>query len=506
VLTPYGPVPQVSRECATIVPATNCPLPHLEICAILLSQALHSLLAGCVVFSKLIPVILFCIAGQIAAQDTQIPLAVNAGAPLRLYITKRLPMRAGEPVEAKLIAPVFAFDRIVIPAGAVVLGHVTTLDAISKGRRIQAIIGGDFTPIHFARVEFTELRMPDGRALPIHTYDSEGLPTLYSPPRPNKKGANKGGAQPAILIRAKEQAQQQIESRTQGVISMVRGPDKKERIEEFLVNKLPYRPQWYRRNTRFDAVLSQPLPFGAAQVPVESLRNIGLPGGDSLAEVRLLTPLNSRTAVLNGPVQAVIEQPVFSPDHRLLLPEGALITGRVRRVQRARWFHRGGQLRFTFDRVEPPGFLKTPAIPTDRSQIQLAVAETDPASHVKVDSEGNAKATAPKTRLLAPAIALVMANRAADNDAGRNGTTSATGNYGGRSLGGFSGFGYLGTAAAQSSKTVGAVLGYYGLAVSVFSAIVSRGSEVEFPKNAVVDVRFGTRVPAANQFLESAGN
>jgi hypothetical protein len=125
---------------------------------------------------------------------------------------------------------------------------------------------------------------------------------------------------------------------------------------------------------------------------------------------------------------------------------------------------------------------------------------------VKVDSEGNAKATAPKTRLLAPAIALVIASRAADNDAGRNGTTSATGNYGGRSLGGFSGFGYLGTAAAQTSKTAGAVLGYYGLGVSVFSTIVARGSEVEFPKNCVIDVRFGANAPAASQFLASAGN
>lgn len=448
-----------------------------------------------------------CIAGQLAAQDVKVPLTVDAGAPLRLYITKRLPMRPGEPVEGKLIAPVYAFDRTVIPAGALLRGRVTTLDPVSKGRRIQAIIGGDFTPIHFARVEFTELTMPDARVLPIRTYDSEGLPTLYSPPRPPQKAASNGG----VLTRAKQQAQQQIESKTQGIIGMVRGPDKKERIEEFLVKKLPYRPQWYRRNTRFDAVLSQPLSFGTAQFPAESVKKIGLPegaspAGDSLAHARLLTPLNSRTAVLNGPVKAVLEQPVFSPDHRLLLPEGALLTGHVRRVQRARWFHRGGQLRFTFDRVEPPGFLKTPAIPTDRNQIQLAAAESDPASHVKVDSEGNAKATEPKTRLLAPAIALVMANRAADNDAGRNGTTSATGNYGGRSLGGFSGFGYVGTAAAQSSKTVGAVLGYYGLGVSVFTTIVARGSEVEFPQNAVIDVRFGASAPAGNQFLASAGN
>jgi hypothetical protein len=58
-------------------------------------------------------------------------------------------------------------------------------------------------------------------------------------------------------------------------------------------------------------------------------------------------------------------------------------------------------------------------------------------------------------------------------------------------LGGFSGFGLLGTAAAQGSKTLGAVLGYYGLAWTVYSTIVSRGSEVEFKKNTAINVRFG---------------
>lgn len=272
------------------------------------------------------------------------------------------------------------------------------------------------------------------------------------------------------------------------------------------MKKLPYRPQWYRRNTRFDAVLAKPLTFGSAQIPGDSLRSIGIPGGESLGEVRLITALNSGTATLNVPVQGVVEQPVFSSDHRLLLPEGTLVTGRVKNVQRARWFHRGGQLRFTFDRAEPPAVLSIQPLLMERNQVQLAAVESDPAANVKVDAEGNAKATAPKSRLIGPAVALILANRAADNDAGRNGTARSTGNYGGRSLGGFSGFGYLGTAAAQSSKTVGAALGYYGLAVSVFTAVVSRGNEVNFGKNAVIDVRFGAPPAAPNKVAEGGAN
>lgn len=439
-------------------------------------------------------------------QNVIVPLTVSPGAPLRIYITKRVPMRRSEPVEGKLLESVYAFDRIVIPEGAVVRGHVTTLDPVSKGKRVQAVINGDFTPIHFARVQFTELVMPDGRVMPIAAEDSEGLPTLYGPWRTKKKPTANPGLNPGVVAMAKDAAQRQISQKTQGVIDLVRGPNKKEAVEDFLVKKLPYRPQWYRRNTRFDAVLAKPLTFGSALIPGDSLRSIGMPGGESLGEVRLTTALNSGTATLNTPVQGVLEQPVFSSDHRLLLPEGTLVTGRVRNVQRARWFHRGGQLRFTFDRAEPPAVLSIQPLPAERNQVQLAAVESDPAANVKVDGEGNAKATAPKSRLIGPAVALILANRAADNDAGRNGTTSAAGNYGGRSLGGFSGFGYLGTAAAQSSKTVGAALGYYGLAVSVFTAVVSRGNEVNFGKNAVIDVRFGAPPVTPNRVAGGGGN
>jgi hypothetical protein len=43
----------------------------------------------------------------------------------------------------------------------------------------------------------------------------------------------------------------------------------------------------------------------------------------------------------------------------------------------------------------------------------------------------------------------------------------------------------------RKRKTFGAVLGYYGLAWSVYNTIFSRDSEVEFRKNAAIDVRFG---------------
>jgi hypothetical protein len=114
---------------------------------------------------------------------------------------------------------------------------------------------------------------------------------------------------------------------------------------------------------------------------------------------------------------------------------------------------------------------------------------------VKVDPEGTAKATESKTRLLRPAIAALVAAKSLDNDAGKqtaSGTGGAAGaNTSGRALGGFSGFGLLGIAAARGPRNIGAALGFYGLAWSVYSNVVARGGEVTFQKNTAMAIRFG---------------
>ena len=38
--------------------------------------------------------------------------------------------------------------------------------------------------------------------------------------------------------------------------------------------------------------------------------------------------------------------------------------------------------------------------------------------------------------------------------------------------------------------------GYYGLAWSVYSNVIARGGEVQFDKNAMMDIKFGARTPA----------
>ncbi len=118
-----------------------------------------------------------------AQQD--IPLTIRAGVPLRLYITKRVSKRLNAPVDAKLLGPVFVFDHEVLPAGTQVIGHVSSLQPVSRWTRTSAMLNGDFTPLHVAQVQFTSLILPDGRHMALDTTATAGLKSISSFTRRN---------------------------------------------------------------------------------------------------------------------------------------------------------------------------------------------------------------------------------------------------------------------------------------------------------------------------------
>jgi len=466
----------------------------------------------------------FSVASAEDDQSRNVPLTVRSGAPLRLYLTKKTSKRAGALVEAKLLEPVYVFDREVIPAGAEVRGQVSRIESLSKWQRFQAMVGGDFTPLRRAQVDFTTLVMPDRREIPLRTVETAGLNSIYSPSPPKKQKAQKpgqgknGGVLGIGKQTARDQINAQINARTRGIAGMVRGPNKKERLVDFAMAKLPYHPQWVRRGTRFDAELKDPLLFGSAAAPNGGLDLLGSqPLADSLAHARLLTPLDSGSATKGQTVEAVLVAPLFSPEHKLVLPEGTRLSGAVVTVRRARWFHRGGQLRFNFQKIDLPeeaarwksGSIQPAAM---RTPATLEAVEAGGKAQVKVDSEGGIQATESKTRLLAPLLAAMIASQAAhhqDHHAASGGDGNGNGNVSGRTLGGGSGFGLLGAAAAQSSRPLGTALAFYGLAWSVYANVIARGGEVQFDKNAAIDIRFGTRSPAGgskHQNVASASN
>jgi hypothetical protein len=221
------------------------------------------------------------------------------------------------------------------------------------------------------------------------------------------------------------------------------------------------------------------------------LKGLGVEApADTPVVMRLLTTVSSANAHVGDPLTGVLSQPLYSRDHQLALPEGTQLTGKITLAHGARMFHRGGQLRFSFDNVKVPTLASVEPPRPERTQTQLTAAEPT-SGPLKVDPEGTAKATEPKTRFLRPVLAGLVAAKSLDNDAGKTSSGGANANYSGRGLGGFSGFGLLGTFAAYGPKPLGTALGFYGLAWSVYSTVISRGREVTFEKNNAMAIRFG---------------
>jgi hypothetical protein len=178
-------------------------------------------------------------------------------------------------------------------------------------------------------------------------------------------------------------------------------------------------------------------------------------------------------------------------------------------AKKAGWFHRGGRLRFDFQNVDltpqtaelmaARAAAPSPLVAKLQFQTHATLdAAENGSGPLKVDQEGGVRATESKTRFIGTALAVLIASRAADNDpihAPGGAITGQRPNVGGRTLGGGIGFGLLGSIASQSSHTVGAAFGYYGLAWSVYSTVIARGAEVQFGKNAVIDIGFNQRAP-----------
>ncbi len=441
-----------------------------------------------------------------ACRAEQILLQVPSGAPLRLYLNSRLTTRVGQPVTATLLDPVYSFDRVVIPAGSLVEGHVTNLLPATRMQRVSAILNGDFTPLAKPEVRFESVHLASGTAVKIETVPALPLNSFFRPVRASR---HKGNPAPnhvpdALKRQIQHQLEGQLSSRTSGVSTVVLGPDRLESLQELLVARLPWHPQWVRKGTRFDAELGNPVSFGEGTIPdkVADMANAPIPA-DTLVHARLLTVLDSHSSKPGDLISAVLTEPLFSSSHQLLLPEGTRLTGSVKISRPARLFHRGGRLRFSFDRLDAPpsGVAQAQSVSSQPVRGQLAAAEGSSGS-IDVNTEGEVKATESKARFLGPVLAGIAAARAQDNDE-RNGTQKE--NRGGRALGGFSGLGLLGTALAQSSHSAGQALGYWGLAISLYTNVVARGQEVIFEKNHSVDILFNSQRPAVPAAHLTAG-
>jgi hypothetical protein len=431
--------------------------------------------------------------------DATVELVVPAGRPLRVALDGTLTVkRVGQQVTATLVEPVYAYDRIVLPAGTHVLGHVTKLENAPRRTRIKAMVGGDFSPQRSIVLQFDSV-LKEGESIPIQTLVKGGVENVGrqatrgadAPEKPEKDGA---------VARAGEEVKQRAKDtvsaakqQASDAISYIRGPDKMERLKQMVINRLPYHPQFLRKGTVYSAELLSPMMFGPA-TPTPLAPAGTRPAPSSILSARLVTSLDSGKTPRGTPLEAVVTEPVFSDDHLLILPVGTKLTGEVTFAKHAQRFHRNGQLRFLFERAQPPD---EEAAPLLASLHSVDISRDD---HVILDDEGGASVTNSKTRFVAPALSILAlrgsvrgSRHGPDGDGDANDVagapTTVSGNLGAQGLGGFFGFGLLGLGLSQISQPVGVAFAAVGAVRTVYTNILGKGQELKFPAHTPIQVQ-----------------
>src|SRR6266478_5556018 len=412
-----------------------------------------------------------------------VDLTVAKGAPMQVALDREVRLRkVGQPVHARIVEPVYAFDRIVVPTGSEIVGEVTKIETLSGGKRTLAALNADFTPLRKVEVGFHELVLPDGRRFPLHASVTPGSGQVIELVTAANEKEKKNRVKDTASEKTK-QAKQQAHQEWDNAMKQLKTPGKIRRLERYGEAQLPVHRQYIPAGTVYFAELEDPLDFGSVVMTASMASSLGaeLPEG-SVVHARLVTPLSSATSHKGQDIEAVLSQPLMDGD-RLILPQGSRLKGTVKQAQPARRMKKNGQLRIAFSELVPPDGIDQKIVST------LEGVQAGKDANVKLDSEGGAEATTSKSRYLATAMSIGLATMATGDDA-------HDGAAGGSAVGGFKLVGIVMGVVARS-RAFSTTMGAYGAAVSVYSNFIARGREVEFPKNTAMQVGIGTRPPTA---------
>jgi hypothetical protein len=419
-------------------------------------------------------------AAKASVPASKIDLVVPAGTPLRISLLKKVRIgKVGDPVVARVTEPVYSFDHVVIPAGSKVTGKISQIIPATKFRRTEAILNGDFTPLKSAKVEFDTLVLKDGARMPIETTVSPGIQDVIR--LVTKQDAPK---KPGLV----HEAERAVDAQWHGAIHEVKTVASLTWLKKVALSELPYHRQYLNAGTVYEAELVHPMDFGKETIAPGTMADYGdPPPPNSVVHARLLTALSSATAHKGTKVEAVMNEPLFSPDKHLVLPEGTRLVGEVVQVHPARGMHRNGLLRIAIRKMELPSGA---AAAVDASIQGLDVSRN---SNIALDSEGGATVPERKQRYLDTALSLAIATSTFDSDAGRVGHQN--GDLSNRGVAGGSGFRLVGLilGVTVQSRMVGQVLGIYGAGWSVYDHFIAHGRDVILAKDTPMTIGFGSQ-------------
>jgi hypothetical protein len=388
-----------------------------------------------------------------------------AGTALQVEIQRHYPMKAGEAVEGRLVYPLYANGKLVVPANTAVVGVVTSLQPDSK-MRLHARLRGDFTPFHNAEVRFDQLMLPSGAVAIQSGNAATGAPSIrlvapgVSPPQ-------------SLVGRLWAHGMSNVHDR----IAFFTAPGLGDRALQILYHQLPYHPERIEANTAWTFELSSPVALPIRVMTSDPPPPTFTPGTPEVWSDRavLTARVTSANAKPGDPVEALVTEPVFDRSGDLVVPQGSTLVGKVTTAKSARSLGRNGKLRFTFQQIRFPE-----GTGEDRSvEGALSGANTQGAHELSMDAEGT---VTPKNKasVIAPLLLTMLAGRALDQD----------GNFSAQATVASNGFGLIGRVVgiAAGSRELAAGIGYYAAALSTYENFLSPGHDVDFPKDTRIEI------------------
>jgi hypothetical protein len=389
------------------------------------------------------------------AGDGAKQLTVPAGTLLRVEVTRRTRLHKDRPIEGRLLEPVYAENRLLIPSGATLEGTISELRPATHGKRLEAKFHGDFTPLNEPVIQWTELERSDGSRYPLLGESADGAgSTLYF--------RSAGAAHPSLF----RQAWTTMVGRKDSAVNSVTAPHKWDRLQRFFWSQMPYRPQYLEEGSQYEMALTEDLQVSAEPriAPVSLNRPQALEGTVSVHS-RLRTDLSSTAAKAGDPVEAIVTQPVLDGQNQVILPQNSILHGKVLSATRSRRWGRNGMLRFSFDEVSfPSGF---------RQNVEATpmAIESSADTRLAIDEEGG---VSPQTNhsIAAPLVMGLLSASALGDDDGGLGKAAVSSN-------GFAIVGRL-LAIATGSRYVGGSIGAIATGRTIYSRWLAHGKDTHF--------------------------
>lgn len=408
-----------------------------------------------------------CLLFQVSAWSQTRPGAatLQRGSLIEIQINHDVRMRKGSGVEAHTVYPLYLDNRLVLPPGTAVEGHIVQVRRAPRKVHLQALEHADFTPPHRARLQFTSFLLTDGTRVPFQAATSLGGIRVV------RFDTTPAGLHPPSLPR---RMLSDAMAREKATVSSFADLRKWDRAKRFIFAQLPLHPEYVDQGLQYTLRLSQPLTVSFVEAPPVAPPQSAKTGDrlkhPAIVSAKLLTALDSKNSARGTKVKAIVTQPLLNDKNQVEVPQNTLLLGEVTQSKPAGKWGKDGTLRFSFRQMQFPAGYKQEVHGT----AQAVMAEQK--QNLRMDAEGGAQPDRKST--LAPIALSLLAAHAAQDDEAAAGVAASNG---------FALFGRF-VAMAPGARYLGVGMGALAASRSLYERFIDHGTDVSFPQNTRIEI------------------